>query len=143
MSALGGSFALAKPTDIWGPKRVISLTLILWTTITFMAYFVDSKTVFFVIAVLAGTGLGAVQAASRAFMTTLIPKGKEAEMFGFYAFCGKSSSVIGPLVFGEISHALNQRAAILSVATFFLVGLVLLQRVKSQRQDVALSPDIG
>ena len=143
VSALGGSFALAKPTDIWGPKRVISLTLILWTTITFMAYFVDSKTVFFVIAVLAGTGLGAVQAASRAFMTTLIPKGKEAEMFGFYAFCGKSSSVIGPLVFGEISHALNQRAAILSVATFFLVGLVLLQRVKSQRQDVALSPDIG
>ncbi len=142
VSALAGSFALAKPTDIWGPKRVISLTLILWTTIAFMAYFVDSKTVFFVIAVLAGTGLGAVQAASRAFMAALIPKGKEAEMFGFYAFCGKSSSVIGPLVFGEISHAFNQRAAILSVALFFLVGLVLLQRVKSQRPDVALSPDI-
>ena len=142
LSALAGSFALAKPTDIWGPKKVITLTLILWTTIAFMAYFVDSKTVFFVIAVLAGTGLGAVQAASRAFMTALIPKGKEAEMFGFYAFCGKSSSVIGPLVFGEISYAFNQRAAILSVAMFFLIGLVLLHRVRSQKPAVALSSDI-
>ncbi len=136
LSALAGSFALAKPTDIWGPKRVITLTLILWTTIAFIAYFVDSKGMFFMIAVLAGTGLGAVQAASRALMSALIPAGKEAEMFGFYAFCGKSSSVIGPLVFGVISHALggNQRMAILSVAVFFLVGLVLLQRVQDPRR---------
>jgi UMF1 family MFS transporter len=135
LSALAGAFALAKPTDIWGPKRVITLTLVLWTAIAFTAYFVDSKTVFFIIAVLAGTGLGAVQAASRAFMSALIPAGKEAEMFGFYAFCGKSSSVIGPLVFGGISHALggNQRVAILSVAAFFLVGLILLQRVRDPR----------
>ncbi|MFQ6091761.1 MAG: MFS transporter [bacterium] len=131
MSAMVGAFALAKPTDLWGPKRVISLTLVLWTTVAFIAYFVDSKTVFFMIAVLAGVGLGAVQAASRALMAALIPEGKEAEMFGFYAFCGKSSSVVGPLVFGGVSHGLGgeQRAAILSVALFFLVGLALLQRV--------------
>jgi UMF1 family MFS transporter len=135
LSALAGAFALAKPTDIWGPKRVITLTLVLWTAIAFTAYFVDSKTVFFIIAVLAGTGLGAVQAASRAFMSALIPVGKEAEMFGFYAFCGKSSSVIGPLLFGGLSHALggNQRVAILSVVVFFLAGLVLLQRVRDPR----------
>jgi UMF1 family MFS transporter len=64
-------------------------------------------------------------------MTLLIPPGKEAELFGFYAFCGKSSSVIGPLVFGGVSYALggNQRAAILAVGLFFIVGLGLLQRV--------------
>jgi UMF1 family MFS transporter len=136
LSALAGAFALAKPTDIWGPKRVITLTLVLWTAIAFTAYFVDSKTVFFIIAVLAGTGLGAVQAASRAFMSALIPVGKEAEMFGFYAFCGKSSSVIGPLLFGGLSHALggNQRVAILSVVVFFLAGLVLLQRVRDPKR---------
>ena len=131
MSALVGALALARPTDIWGPKRVITLTLVLWTVIVTAAYFVDQKSTFFVIAFLAGTGLGAVQSASRALMASLVPEGKEGEMFGFYALCGKSSSVVGPLVFGGISHALggNQRVAILSVAAFFLVGLVLLQRV--------------
>ena len=70
-------------------------------------------------------------------MASLIPKGKEAEMFGFYAFCGKSSSVIGPIVFGEISYALagNQRVAVLSVATFFLLGLLLIQRVRDPKQE--------
>ena len=131
MSALVGALSLAKPTDTWGPKRVITLTLVLWTLVATAAYFVEQKPTFFVIAVLAGTGLGAVQSASRALMASLVPEGKEGEMFGFYAFCGKSSSVVGPLVFGGISHALggNQRVAILSVAAFFLVGLVLLQRV--------------
>ena len=111
MSALVGALALARPTDIWGPKRVITLTLVLWTVIVTAAYFVDQKSTFFVIAFLAGTGLGAVQSASRALMASLVPEGKEGEMFGFYALCGKSSSVVGPLVFGGISRALggNQR----------------------------------
>ena len=132
LSALAGALALAKPTDVWGPKRVITLTLILWTTVSFSAYFIDSKAVFFAVAVLAGTGLGAVQSASRALMASLIPKGKESEMFGFYAFCGKSSSIIGPIVFGTVSYALggNQRAAVLSIAVFFLAGLVLIRRVR-------------
>ena len=131
MSALVGALSLARPTDTWGPKRVITLTLVLWTLVATAAYFVEQKPTFFIIAVLAGTGLGAVQSASRALMASLVPEGKEGEMFGFYAFCGKSSSVVGPLVFGGISHALggNQRVAILSVVAFFLVGLVLLQRV--------------
>lgn len=135
VSALVGAFALAKPTDTWGPKRIITLTLLLWTTIVISAFFVDSKTTFFGIAVLAGTGLGAVQSASRSLMAALIPKGKEAKMFGFYALCGKSSSVLGPSVFGGISHALagNQRIAVLAVGAFFLTGLLLLQRVRDPR----------
>ena len=137
VSALLGALALAKPTDLWGPKKIISLTLIMWTCVAMSAYFIHSKTVFFCVAVLAGTGLGVVQAASRALMSTLIPAGKEAEMFGFYAFCGKSSSVFGPLVFGAVSYFFggNQRAAVLSVVAFFLVGLVLLQRVRDTKKD--------
>ena len=130
-SALVGAFALARPTDLWGPKRVITGTLVLWTGVAVSAYFITSKPVFFAVAVLAGTGLGSIQAASRSFMSALIPDGKEAEMFGFYAFCGKSSSIVGPLVFGTISRLTggNQRLAVVAVAAFFLVGGVLLQRV--------------
>jgi len=135
VSALAGALALAKPTDRWGPKRVISLTLLLWTTIVISAYFIDTKATFFVVAVMAGTGLGAVQAASRTLMAALIPKGKEAEMFGFYAFCGKSSSILGPIVFGQVSYFMggNQRVAVLAIGAFFLLGLLLLQRVRDPR----------
>ena len=133
VSALLAALALAKATDRLGPRRVITMTLVLWIAIVVSAYFVQSKTVFFAIGALAGIGLGTIQSASRALMSVLIPDGKEAEMFGFYAFCGKSSSWIGPLVFGNLSFALggNQRVAILVIAAFFIVGLLLLQRVKA------------
>jgi UMF1 family MFS transporter len=133
-SAALGAFGLARPTDRWGPKRVVTLSLVLWTAVSVGAFLVTTKAAFLALAVVAGTGLGVVQAASRALMTALIPAGKEAELFGFYAFCGKSSSVLGPLVFGGVSFALggNQRAAVLAVGLFFLVGLVLLQRVAVQ-----------
>ena len=131
-SALAGSFAMAKPTDVLGPKKVISAMLVLWTVVAVAAYFITSKTTFFGVAVLAGVGLGSIQAASRSFMSQLIPDGKEGEMFGFYAFCGKSSSILGPIVFGTVSRATggNQRLAVLAIAAFFLVGGILLQRVR-------------
>lgn len=131
VSALFGALILAKPTDVVGPKRVISLTLVVWMAIAVSAFFVYEKPTFLFISILAGFGLGVIQAASRSLMASLIPDGKEAEMFGFYALCGKSSSILGPLLFGTISAAMggNQRVAILAVSLFFLVGVVLLQRV--------------
>lgn len=131
-SALVGSLALARPTDRWGPKRVLTVTLLLWIGVSIGAYLAQTKTAFFTVAVIAGLGLGPVQAASRALMAALIPPGREAEMFGFYAFCGKSSAVLGPLVFGAVSYLLggDQRAAVVSVGVFFVVGLALLQRVR-------------
>ena len=132
LAALTGAFALARPTDRWGAKKVINLTLLLWTGVVVGAYFVQTKPVFVVLAVAAGFGLGSVQAASRSLMTALIPPGKEAEMFGFYALCGKSSSILGPVVFGQVSLAFggNQRVAVLALGAFFLTGLILLQRVR-------------
>ena len=131
-SALMGALLLARPTDRWGPKRVITLTLLLWVGVSVGAYFAQTKQVFFAVAVTAGLGLGSIQAASRALMASLIPPGKESELFGFYALCGKSSSVLGPLVFGAVSYLLggDQRIAVASVGLFFVVGLVLLQRVR-------------
>lgn len=131
-SALLGALLLARPTDRWGPKRVITLTLLLWVGVSVGAYFAQTKQMFVGVAVAAGLGLGSIQAASRAFMASLIPPGKEAELFGFYALCGKSSSVLGPLVFGAVSYLLggDQRTAVASVGLFFVVGLALLQRVR-------------
>jgi len=130
-SALAGALLLARPTDRWGAKRVIMLTLVLWIGVSAGAYFSQTKTIFVAVAVTAGLGLGSIQAASRALMASLIPPGKESEFFGFYALCGKSSAILGPLVFGTVSHlAGNQRAAVAALGVFFVAGLILLQRVR-------------
>ncbi len=140
VSALLGAIGLARPTDRWGAKRVLTMVLVLWVGVSVSAYFITGKTTFFVMAVVAGFGLGSAQAASRSLMAGLIPKGKEAEMFGFYAFCGKSSSILGPLVFGSIAAATggDERLAVVAIGAFFLVGLVLLQRVRAPAPSVAV-----
>jgi UMF1 family MFS transporter len=104
-----------------------------WCLVVTAAYFVTEKWHFWLVAVLAGTGLGAIQAASRAFMASLIPAGQEAAMFGFYSLVGKTSAILGPVIFGQISRATggNQRVAILSVGIMFVVGLVILGRVRA------------
>jgi UMF1 family MFS transporter len=130
-SALIGAFALARPTDQYGPKKVLNGVLLLWIATGISTYFIRDPMLFYGMAVVAGLGLGSAQAASRAFMSRLIPKGRQSEMFGFYAFCGKTSSIIGPQVFAYAAFFAggNQRPGFLALTVLFIVGLVLLQRV--------------
>ena len=132
VSALAGAIAWSWPTDRIGPRRVVMITLCQWAAVVVGAYWVETQAQFFALAVVAGTGLGAVQAASRTLLTTLIPPGMEASMFGFYTLCGKSAAIMGPLVFGGISHAAggDQRLGILAIGSFFVIGLVLLSRMR-------------
>jgi UMF1 family MFS transporter len=136
-SALLGAFIMAKPTDLWGPKKVVMISLLMWTTVATIAYFIQTKTQFWFLASFAGLGVGTVQAATRAFYTQFIPEGKEAEYFGVYSLVGKTSAIAGPLVFGYVSNAFSsQRPAILSVAAFFLIGMIILQTVRGGGPNV-------
>lgn len=133
LSALTGAAVMARPTDRRGPKFVVTRTLVLWCLVVVAAYFVQAKSQFWVVAVVAGLGLGSVQAASRAFYSRFIPPGEENKYFGLYALVGKSAAVMGPLLVGEISRAFgSQRPALLSVAALFLAGLAILSRVEEQ-----------
>ncbi|MDE2180072.1 MAG: MFS transporter [candidate division NC10 bacterium] len=133
LTALVGAFLWGKPTDRLGPKAVVLCMLVLWIGVVIAAYWIGAQRQFYLLAAVAGSGLGAIQAASRTFMASLIPKGREGEFFGCYALCGKTASILGPLVFGAVSYTLagNQRAAILAVGLFFLMGLILLLRVRA------------
>ena len=135
IAALIGAFLLAKPTDRVGPKKVVTGVLGLWIAIAIAIFFIESKAAFAVVGLLAGFGLGSIQAASRAFMASLIPDGRESEMFGFYALCGKSSSVIGPLIFGQVALMTggNQKLSVMSISVLFVFGAILLQRVKDPK----------
>ena len=137
VTALLGAFALARPIDTWGPKKVVSISLLLWTCVSVSAYLVTGKAQFWTVACLAGLGLGSVQAATRAFFSQFVPSGREAEYFGVYSLVGKTSAVFGPLVFGQVSAAFNsQRPAILSIVVFFVAGLALLSRVQGGGPNV-------
>lgn len=132
-AALFGSFLLARPIDRQGPGAVIRFSLLLWIGVTVSSYFIESKELFWAVACVAGLGLGSIQAASRALYCRVIPGDEEAGHFGVYALVGKTSAIMGPLVFGTVSHALgSQRPAILSVALFFVVGFFLLSTVRDE-----------
>jgi UMF1 family MFS transporter len=133
VTALVGSAAWARATDLRGPRLVVKVTLGQWAAVTLLAFWVTTKWEFWVVGMIAGLGLGAIQAASRTLMATLVPPGRQAEFFGFYALVGKTGAVLGPIVFGGVSRAMggNQRAAILAVGAFFVVGLALLSRVSA------------
>jgi UMF1 family MFS transporter len=133
LTALVGSLALAKPTDVRGPRFTVRLTLLWWVLVVVGAHHAASKAAFWVVGGLAGLGLGAVQSASRAMMSRLVPPGREAAMFGFMALCGRTGSIVGPLLFGWVAVSTgDQRLAVLCVVPLYALGLVLVSLVRAR-----------
>ena len=85
----------------------------------------------FVIAII----LGGSQAVSRSLFSSMIPMGKHAEFFGFYAISAKFASIFGPLIFALIIDLTDSaRLSILSLTFFFIVGILLLTKVKTENE---------
>jgi len=130
-TAILGSVILGIVADSLGQKKTILISLIIWLMTILLAYFTQQKEMFYVVGLLAGVAMGSSQSTSRSLMSKLTPDEKKTELFGFYSFFGKSSAILGPLVFGYISYVTgNQRFAISSIAFFFLVGFLILLKVK-------------
>ena len=130
-TAVLGSFIFGIISDHIGPKRTISITLIIWIGVIIGAFFVQTVFQFYLVGLSAGLSIGSSQSCSRSLMALLTPKAREAEFFGFYdGLFGKSSAVVGPLFYGIISDLSNQRVAALAIGLFFIVGLILLQGVQ-------------
>jgi UMF1 family MFS transporter len=131
-SAIFGAVLFGILSDHTGHKRTLSITLLLWLSIVIIAYFIQDKSMFYGVGVLAGLALGSSQSTSRGLMSIITPQEKRTEFFGFYSFFGKASAIIGPFVFGFVSSYFNQRLAILSIGLLLLTGLILLQRVEER-----------
>ena len=130
-TAVAGSFIFGIVSDHIGPKKTITITLVIWLIVVIGAFFVSTIPEFYVIGLLAGISIGSSQSCSRSLMALLTPKEREAEFFGFYdGLFGKSSAVIGPLFYGIISDISNERVAALAIGLFFITGLIILQKVK-------------
>lgn len=130
-TAIIGSILLGIVADSIGQKKTIMISLVMWLITVILAFFVSDKNEFYVVGFLAGGAMGSSQSTSRSLMSKLTPPEKKTEFFGFYSFFGKSSAVLGPLVFGMVSYlSKSQRLAIISIGFFFVVGMLILTKVK-------------
>ena len=130
-TAIAGSVLLGILADSIGQKKTIMITLVMWIITVLIAYTVQDKNGFYIVGLIAGAAMGSSQSTSRSLMSKLTPPERKTEFFGFYSFFGKSSAVIGPLVFGLVSFISgDQRLAIISIGLFFVVGLLILTQVK-------------
>ena len=130
-TAIAGSVVLGIVADSIGQKKTIIITLFMWLITVVIAFLVQDKNGFYVVGLIAGAAMGSSQSTSRSLMSKLTPVEKKTEFFGFYSLFGKSSAVIGPLVFGLVSFISgDQRLAIFSIGFFFLVGLLILLKVE-------------
>jgi len=64
----------------------------------------------------------------------LIPKGKEAEYFSMYEISERGTSWLGPFIFGiTLQLSGSYRLSILSLILFFIIGFILLIRLKTNK----------
>jgi UMF1 family MFS transporter len=132
--AAAGAFAFGWVADGIGQKRTIMISLTVWLAAVVVAYLSYSKGSFYIVATLAGIGMGSCQSVTRSLVALFTPKENAAEFFGFLGIAGKALAFLGPLVFGTISNATgSQRPAILAIGIFFVVGMFLLSFVNEQR----------
>jgi len=135
-TAIAGSVVLGIIADSIGQKKTIIITLLMWLITVILAYLIQDKNGFYAVGLLAGAAMGSCQSTSRSLMSRLTPPERKTEFFGFYSFFGKSSAVLGPIVFGMISYMSgDQRLAVISIGLFFLIGLIILLKVKDPRTD--------
>ncbi len=145
-----GAYVFGLMTERWDVKRTLVLSIVFMIAAVVWMYFAQTVTSFYMVGALAGFAMAGVQAVSRAMVGVLVPRKQSAEFYGFFAVAGRTSSFIGPTVYGWIAaeaalryqgqgmapllaEQLGQRWGILSIAVFLVVGMVLLVLVDEKR----------
>ena len=148
-----GAFLFGNLSDHFGGKLSLIISLVLMIGCVLWMIFNYSLTAFFVIGGVAGFALTGVQSVSRTMVGQLSPEAKSAEFYGFFAVAGRTSSFIGPTLYGILAaeaalwfqesgnaqllaEQLGQRVALGSVIVFLVVGLVILLTVNLKKSSI-------
>jgi UMF1 family MFS transporter len=147
VAGAGGAFLFGWISNKHSSKQAIVFSLLMLMIVVSVLFISDSKTLFYVIGALAGFSLSGVQAVSRTMVSQLSPRDKTAEFYGFLSVAGRTSTFIGPLVFGSLYAVMfdwysardftpvmakinSMYWAIGSILAFLLIGLFFLLRVR-------------
>lgn len=143
LTASIGAFLFGIAQDRYGSVPTLAAGLLVWLAAIGVTYLAESASDVWLAGNLMGLAMGATQAGGRALIGQLTPVERSAEFFGLWGFASRAAAIIGPLCYGIISHFSdgNHRLAMLSTATFFLIGLVLLFTVDEKRGIAARNSD--
>ena len=119
--------------DRLGFKKILTIGILIYILISIFASRITTAAEFYAMAIVVGLVMGGVQAVSRAYFSSIIPKDKEAQFFGFYNLVGKSAVIAGPALLAWISMIFNTpRAGILGLLVLFIPGLILLWMIPKE-----------
>jgi UMF1 family MFS transporter len=147
VAGAAGAFFFGWISNKYSSKEAITYSLVMLMAVLGSLYLIDSKAIFYVIGALAGFSLSGVQAVSRTMVSQLSPQSKTTEFYGFLSVAGRTSTAVGPFVFGSTFALMlnwytkrnvaleiaNQNAmywAIGTVIIFLLAGLFILMSVR-------------
>ena len=138
--AIAGALFFAWLSSKQSNKFAIGTTLIIWTGICILAYFLKDKLSFYVLAAVLGFVRGGIQAISRSTYSKLIPEGTKdtASYFSFYDITEKIAIVLGTFSYGLILQLTeSMRNSMLFMGLIFLIGFAILQtaKLKQKKQD--------
>lgn len=122
---------LAKKIDA---KQGVIVGLMIYMIIPIWGFFLTTKAEFFMLGWLVGTVQGGTQALSRTIYARLSPPSRSGEFFGLYGLSEKFAGIMGPFLYavvGQVTH--NPKSSILSIAVFFMIGIILLLRIDVDR----------
>ena len=131
-----GAFLMGYIDDVIGGKLTIQISLIGLMIAVLLAVFANSKLLFWVSGIIVGLFAGPNQSASRSLMGRLTPPDKINEFYGFFAFSGKLTSFLGPMLLGIFTkYFSSQRYGVAVVFIFFFVGFLLMRNVNEPDAD--------
>ena len=104
----------------------------IWLLLCIYAYFVETPSDFYLAAAWVGLVMGSIQTLSRSTYSQNLPDTQDTtSYFSFYEVAEKVGIVIGTFIFGYIAQLTgSMRGAALFLGVFFLVGALLLARLK-------------
>jgi len=132
ITALAGSILLGKWAQTFGAKKVVLVTLFVWSVMVLVTYALPAgqQNPYLIIAAAIGFVLGGSQALSRSLYSQVIPRKSEAQYFSFYEISERGTSWLGTAAFGlAFGITGSYRSSVLLVLAFFVIGGLLLIKV--------------
>ena len=130
--AIFGAILTSKLSSKFGNIFTLILLNIFWALLCIGAYFITDPYEFYIAAGLVGLVMGGIQALSRSTFSKMIPKtDNTTSYFSFYDVSQKVSIVFGMTLFAFLDQITgSMRISILMFVVIFLIGALLLKRIK-------------
>ena len=132
-----GAFIMSRLSGKIGNIRSLIISVTIWIFLCFSAYFVQTPTEFYILASGVGLVMGGVQAIARSTYSKFLPETTDhASYFSFYDVTEKVGIVLGTFFFGFVEAWTGSiRYSVISVAVFFIIGLIALFFVPKNEID--------